>query len=135
MTLTEWVASVAGITVAGLRRQYDAPPEQANPADMPLMFPRLPTIGSTVSTFGSGYGLAEVAMELVLIVKPAMLGKQSAEFTNTLGMIDALQVALNTATSDGIINTFAIRQEVIDAGGDTSYMGLVATVEGSYSWQ
>lgn len=133
MTLAQWVTALAALDVVGVKREFASPPQQINAADMPLSYPRLPANTDEVATFSGAMGLTAAEIELVIVICPAMLSSASVEFARTIALIDALRTTLVNATVSLGIDRFTIRQEkIIDAGSDTAYWGIVASVEASF---
>lgn len=132
MTFSSWVAGVAAMDVAGVKRQFAAPPAQLNAGDLPAMYPREPSGGNTVASFGGSMGLTTVATEIVIAVCPVQLSLPAAEFARVLSMVDALLAAAESNAQALGIDGLTVRSEMIVAGGDTVYWALVATVEGSF---
>lgn len=132
MTIAAWVSGVAALDVTGVKRTLDSPPQQVNAGDLPLTYPRIPTGGAEVASFGGAMGLTTVTVEWILVGMPIMLSTSKAEFVRCLALMDAMQTALMQAVNSGHIDRFTIRQETIDTGGDVAYWGLIATVEGSF---
>ena len=50
MTYTEYAAMLSGLTIAGVTKAYSAPPTQLSTAQLPAMWPRLPSGETTIAT-------------------------------------------------------------------------------------
>jgi len=129
MTYTSFVNALAAITVAGVKRQYTAPPSQLSSADLPAMHPQLPEHTQDVISISSNTGLFTAACELAIVIKADKQGTAAANFAECLAMLDALNSALIDNTSALNIDRWSMRQAAV-AYGDT-YWTIVARVEAS----
>lgn len=129
MTYTSFVNALASITVAGVKRQYTAPPSQLSSADLPAMHPQLPEHTQDVISIASNTGLFTAACELAIVIKANQQGTAAANFAECLTMLDALNSALIDNTSALNIDRWSIRQTAV-AYGD-AYWTIVARVEAS----
>lgn len=130
MTYTSFVNALASITVAGVKRQYTAPPSQLSSADLPAMHPQLPEHTQEVINLVSSPGLFAAACELAIVIKANQQGTAAANFAECLTMLDALNSALIDNTSALNIDRWSMRQDGVTYG-DTAYWTIVARVEAS----
>jgi hypothetical protein len=130
VTYVEYVATLAGLTVPGVVKAYSAPPSQLSTAQLPAMWPRLPSGERAVVTLGNGVGLTTRTLDLVLAVEAAGQGTQPTNYSRALTLIDALDAALEAAAEDGTLDEWALRVDV-EQIGDVLYWAIVATVTGS----
>lgn len=131
MTYKEFVANLAGMTVTGVKRKYDAPPQQVNAVDCPLMYPRLPEATTPISTFGSLTGLDSARCQLVVAINPMQQSTSPVNFDQALTIIDNLRSALATNAEDFGLDRWQIVANA-DFIGESVYWMVVATVEGSW---
>lgn len=133
-TYSAFVTAVSGLSVTGIKRQYDHVPNQVTTADLPASFVRLPSGGinyetlSTCSTSGNTR-----TCDLVVLVEAAGQGNPSPNYDATIAAIDNLESALRTAAEDATIMPFlefAITSGAVGVGG-SNYWGITATVTGS----
>ncbi len=129
MTYTSFVNALAAITVAGVKRQYTAPPSQLSSADLPALHPQLPGHTQDVISIASNTGLFTAACELAIVIKANQQGTAAANFAECLTMLDALNSALIDNTSALNIDRWSMRQTAV-AYGD-AYWTIVARVEAS----
>ena len=129
MTYTSFVNALSTITVAGVKRQYTAPPSQLSSADLPAMHPQLPEHTQDVISIASNTGLFTAACELAIVIRANQQGTAAANFAECLTMLDALNSALIDNTSALNIDRWSIRQTAV-AYGD-AYWTIVARVEAS----
>jgi hypothetical protein len=128
-TVTQFMASLSGISVTGVTRAYTSPPTQINTADLPCTYPRLPTLAGTPITACGGAAMwPELNGELVLLVEPVAQERQPTNWTKVLTLIDALNTALRGATLAQSKASWTIRQEIIEGKPETYYWAIVTTV-------
>ena len=130
MTYTEYAAMLAGLTIAGVTKAYNAPPTQLSMAQLPAQWPRLPIGETTIATMTGTAGLPSLSCDLVVAVETYGQNTQPANYAKSLALIDALQTALTAEALGGVVDSWNLR---IDAEqiGDTAYWVLVASVTGS----
>ena len=130
MTYTEYAAMLSGLTIAGVTKAYSAPPTQLSTAQLPAMWPRLPSGETTIATMTGAAGLPSLTCDLVIAVEAYGQNTQPANYAKALAIIDALQAALADEALDGVVDTWQMRLDV-EQIGDTAYWAIVATVTGS----
>jgi hypothetical protein len=133
MTFVEFVQGVAGLSVTGVKRKHPAPPSSLGAADLPVMYPRIPTQTTEPQTFSANGSSATV--EIAVVVAPDGLDTKGANFVLACALVDSLNAALSAAQdADEMIDGWSVRQTYETYGGEggTVYMVLVATVKGSW---
>mgnify|MGYP003442577585 FL=1 len=130
MTYTSFVNALSAITVAGVKRQYTAPPSQLSSADLPALHPQLPEHTQDIISLASSTGLFVVTCELAIVVKANSQGDAAANFAECLTLMDALNDALTNNTAALNIDRWSMRQDGVTYG-DTAYWTIVARVEAS----
>lgn len=130
MLLADVVDDLATLPITGVKRQYSAPPQQVSTADMPLTFPRVPRGKVTVSTLSGLAASPMWAVDLVCVLEAAGQSTQPTNFSGAVGMIDAMNAALEGYAAVGCANSWEIRQDM-EFIGDTAYWVLIASVEAS----
>ena len=133
-TCVQFCDSLAGLSVSGVERQYDHPPERVNSADLPASFPRLVSAseggaGGTITVQASS-GWATYTVELVVLVEALELNTNSGNWDSALTMVDSVATALRSAdiSKSSLAWTSTLVNELV---GETSYWAVVATVTGS----
>lgn len=133
-TCVSFCDSLAGLSITGVERTYDHPPESVNSADLPASFPRLVAAveggaGGTLTVQTSG-GWPTYTAELVVLVEALELGTNSGNWDNALTMVDSVAIALRSADiAKSLLGwTSTLVNEVV---GEESYWAVVATVTGS----
>lgn len=128
-TCKAFVDNLADLTVTGVVRKYDAPPDQISSADLPAMYPRLPVAQASIISFTRGTGARTHQCELVVILKANNQSSTTAKHAEALTMIDSMHAAIAAAAqANGYQEwTIAIDEEVY---GDSVHWVAVATVEG-----
>lgn len=133
MSLATFVTTLGALSVAGVRKTYDAPPVQLATANLPVLYPRLPaSLDTNVPVLASGAtDLRRHVVELVIVVNPIGQSNAPANFTAAIALIDAMHTALATlAGSSEVVDSWSIALTAEPIGAD-GYWVLVATVSGS----
>lgn len=130
MTYTEYVATLAGLSITGVVKAYSSPPTQLSTAQLPAQWVRLPSGETAVASLGGQMGLPSFTCDLVIAVEVIGQNTQPANYAKCLAVIDALQTALTTEALDGVVDTWTLRMDG-EGIGDTAYWVIVATVTGS----
>lgn len=127
---SDFVKNVAGTKVSGIRRNFDGAPTQLSTAQLPAMWPRVPTANSANAVLCGGVGLSTIVCELVVAIEPLAQGESIKNFETALTVMDNLHDALAAKIVTYEINRWTLRvnQSLI---GDTAYWVIVASVEGS----
>lgn len=130
MTYTEYVATLAGLSITGVVKAYSAPPTQLSTAQLPAQWARLPSGETAIASMGGQMGLPSLTCDLVIAVEVIGQNTQPANYAKCLAVIDALQAALADEALGGVVDTWTMRIDG-EAIGDTAYWVIVATVTGS----
>jgi hypothetical protein len=130
MTYTEFAATLAGLQVTGIRKAHMSPPTQLNTAQLPAMWPRLPSGESTVVAMAGDLDLPVLRCDLVIAVEPWAQNTQPANYGRALALLDALQVALTDESAEGTVDSWTVRIGG-EAIGETAFWAIIATVTGS----
>ena len=130
MTYAEYVAMLAGLTVAGVAKRFNQAPAQLSTAQLPAQWPRLPQGESAPATLGAVQTLDTLQCDLVIAVEAMGQNTQPANWTKAIGIIDGLHAALKAEAADGVIDKWQIKLDA-EAIGDTAYWVIAATVTGS----
>lgn len=126
---SDFVHNIAGIKVDGIRRNFDGPPSRLSTAQLPAMWPRVPTANAENAVLCGGVGLLTIVCELVVAIEPLGQGESIANFETALTIMDNLHVALT-----GKITTYEVERWTLRVNqsliGDTPYWVIIASVEG-----
>lgn len=129
-TYAGYVADLATLSVTGVTRVYDHPPERINTADLPSLYVRLPAGENQSVTLTALRGLRQATCEVVIAVEPVRQNQNEPNFTTCIGLLDALEDAIATNALGWGVDQWTMRVEV-DFVGDTAYWLIVASVQGS----
>ena len=130
MTYSAFLAGLAGLVVTGVTKRFSEPPAQLNNAQLPAQYVGLPSANTNVVTLTSLNDLLTVTAELRIAIEPLAQNMQSANWTKTVGLLDALQTALVANAAALALDEWRIGVEVA-AIGDVAYWVIVANVTGS----
>jgi hypothetical protein len=124
MSWATTLAALTGLTVTGVKRTYTYQPQQIGSADLPCLFPALPTGEGSLATFGSATDLRVYRLNLVLVVEPVLQSTPQSKWTSVTTLLDAFATALE----GGAVDSYTLRVEETLLG-DTPYVAIVAEVE------
>ena len=128
-TTKGFATGLAALSVTGVVQAHTEPPRVI--ARVPCLYPRLPDQDdSEIAAFDSAAGLRAASIELVILVNAILQNTQTANYSLTLDLIDALHTALAAAAATLGIDRWSIRGEWDTVNG-TPYWAIVATVDGS----
>lgn len=131
-TYAGYVADLATLSVTGVSRVYDHPPERINTADLPSLYVRLPAGENQSVTLTALRGLRQATCEVIIAVEPVRQNQNEPNFATCIGLLDALEDALADNALEWGVDQWTMRVEV-DFVGDTAYWLIVASVQGSGS--
>lgn len=131
MTLTQFVAGLAALTVAGVKRKYTEPPALLNAVDLPAMYPRVPEDGATAGSFAYSHRLRSLVCELVIVVQAVKLGSNATNMALVLSLMDDLHTALAAASGDLGIDAWSMSMQSDQVAADSYHWLIVCRVEGS----
>ena len=130
VNLKTFSSSLSALSVTGVQKNASAPPTVLNTADLPLMYPRLPTQESELVAAGGAHGLRSVSLELVIVVEPVRQDLNALNYNKVLGLIDALYDVLSAQSLALGVNRFETTVEQ-DAIGSGVYWIISTVVEAS----
>lgn len=131
----DFVSGIAALTITGVTRKFDAPPDQLATADLPASFPHIPvdaTQEAPITADGQG-GWPRMMADLVVVIKPTRQSKTSENYAATLAMMDAVATALR-AMQKGSLSKGPLSWSIrggIEKIGETDFWAVVARVTGS----
>lgn len=126
-TFTE---AVADLSVTGVKRKLTAPPASLASTDLPASWPGLPRGIEPAMTFTSAGGWPALFCDLIVAVEAVGLNTQSANYANTIEIMDNLSTALRGASIGRSKIIWEITANVQVSVGDTTYWAVIATIEG-----
>jgi hypothetical protein len=132
-TFAAFVAGLTGLTVSGVRRKYGAPPDQPlKTAELPALYPSLPTGQGVLATLAGNVELTNVVCDLNIAIQPTTQRTNAVNFAAALTMMDALNDALETQTLALGLDSWSLRvEEVWYEGAESGMWLVVATVRAS----
>jgi len=131
MTYSSFLSALSSLVVTGVTKQFGEPPAQLNSAQLPAQYVGLPSANTSAVTLTSLTDLLTVTAELRIAIEPLAQNMQSANWTKTVGLLDALQTALVANAAALALDEWRIGVEVAPIG-DVAYWVIVATVTGSF---
>jgi hypothetical protein len=128
-TNSTWYTAFAALSVSGVKRHYDEPPQAISTADLPALYIQAPggsMPGWTVSCRASN---KTRSITVVILVEPVGQGTNKQTFAASPALADALETALDALT----VTNFIEYDLTIGAGVEIAgivYWAIVATVRG-----
>jgi len=129
-TYSAFVAALAAMTVTSVTRAYTEPPQRIASADLPVMFPRIPSGSGENESLGGTSSYSRAECELVVVLESTGQDNNSVNFPAAVTMMDNLEAAFRTNIEDIGIDSWSINVET-DFVGVTEYWLIIATVEAS----
>lgn len=135
MTVTNaaFVSAMQGITVTGVSRHYDEPPQSLKTADLPAAFPMPPSgdmLGNE-STCSDGDNKVR-SMRYIIAIEAKGQGTNATNYAQIAALMDNLETALDAVhTSSGFVFplTYSITSGAFGVAG-SEYWSIIATVTG-----
>src|SRR3972149_5468494 len=133
-TVAYLTSIVSTLSVSGVAREFTAPPQSLNTADLPASFPRGFRRRQRPMTFGTHGGWPEMGLDFFIAGEPVAQNNPAPNYALIQTMADALDVALAAAAPLAIgkgILTWEIRggDVIIDVAG-IAYWAIMATITG-----
>lgn len=126
-----FVTNLTGMSVTGVTRVYTEPPRSLNTADLPAMWPQLPTAENSSVTLTHASGLRQATVDLIIAVEPYQQSTNNANFSATITLLDNIETALVTNAASFGIDRWSVRQGILEVTENNSFWILAVTVEGS----
>lgn len=128
-TLAEFITAVAGVSVAGVNRQYTYPPAALNSGDLPATYVTPPNGGRGGAFFAFDmYTDKRRSCDFVCAVEPVGQGTQQANFEAMIAMADAMEAGLDaTIDAIGIRVDYTMETGTVDIAG-LSYWAVIARI-------
>lgn len=126
-----FVNNLTALSITGVTRSYTSPPKQVNTADLPALWPQLPSAENNIVTFTYERGLRQSRVDLIIAVEPYDQNTSIANFAKTITLLDNVESALYANAMAIGIDRWSIEQGLMEVAPETMYWILAVTVEGS----
>ena len=129
MSATTFRNELADLVVSGVTRRYDQHPNiDAELGDLPAQWPRAIGGDHTFKTFSGKFVAAVRRAELVIAVRPGVMGTNAENYNDMLTLSDNLEGALDDDPLTGFrIQEYSIRFDPVEVGG-TSYAAVIVEI-------
>jgi len=128
MTYRELILAIKNMRVSGVTTILAAPPDKLDTADLPALFPLMPSQQATVGTFSSYLVPKTKQLQLALFIGPVGQSTLADDYNLTIELMDAVDDAM-IALDGSITDSLSWRS---DAGvlsmGETNYRGITITL-------
>jgi len=125
-----FVDALTSLTVVGVQRKYTEPPKSISSADLPAMYPGLPSGEETAMTFQTAGGWPTLICDLIVVVEAVAQDTQSVNFAATVDIMDNLSSVLRQASIGRAALTWTMTTNVQVQIAGTTYWAVVATING-----
>lgn len=119
LSVSSFMNAVANLTITGVTTKKTVLPEQINSDDLPLSFPRIPSIDEGPFTLDGEGGWSRCTTELVILLEPTEQDLYTVNFAATATMMDNVATALRGVA----LGTIAKSHLTWNIGGGTIVIG------------
>lgn len=126
-----FTTALAALSITGVKRKFTAPPASVDTADLPAIWPGLPSAIEPQMTFATPGGWPAMKCDLVVALEPVVQNTQSANYAATVAMLDTLSGVLRTPANHigrGPMTWTITANVQINVSGNL-YWAVIATVE------
>ena len=127
-TYADFWSNLAGLTIAGVTRTYDHPPQSVNEADMPVQFVDFAELPEEMHiSFDGGGGWPTYRGRLVVLIGPTVRDTNDANYDACITMLDNMADAFrdNTCALAKSAAMWEMRIRVVTIAG-IDYWGVEA---------
>lgn len=126
-TFVQLVDAVQALSVTGVTRHYDYPPESISTADLPALWP-MPGAGGLPSIQSSCIGIDKTrTIPIFIAIEPVAQGTNSQNYEALPPIMDALETALDGMTVADFVE-YELDSGTVFAVAEIQYWGVTATV-------
>jgi len=125
-----YTVALAALSVTGVTRKFTHPPASLATADLPAMWPGLPSGNEPAFTFQTSGGWPTLICDLTVAVEPVAQSTQSSNYDLMITIIDNLSTALRAASIGRSLLTWIITGNAQVTVAGTTYWAVIATVSG-----
>ena len=125
-----FIEALTDLTVTGITRTFTEPPNSIGSADLPAMWPGLPSGEEIPMTFQTAGGWPTLTCDLIVAVEAVAQDTQSANFSATVEIMDNLSSALRLASIGRAALTWTITANAQVQVAGVTYWAVIATVSG-----
>jgi len=129
MGYREFVEGLLALEYAGVKTTLAEPPWSLKRAQLPALFPLLPTGEQAPLEMGGNVALATARATLMVAMEPLGQGWRPTNYAGALDMMDSVRETLSQAKVGRGKLSWEIRMEGIEVAG-TMFWGIVIDVEG-----
>jgi hypothetical protein len=128
-TYASFIAGLATLDVAGVKRVFDYPPAALNTADLPTMWVQLPWGESGALTFQVNDGWPTLRAQIIIAAEAVGQERQSVNYAAVVTLMDNLSAALAGADVLRGPLSWTVRQGIVEVAG-AQFWSVIADVEG-----
>lgn len=129
-TYAQFIAAVQDLTIDGVVRRYDEPPNKFNAADLPCSFVMFPSGDNKPLSFGGGREFRKRVVDLIVIYAATGITADQP-FQETVAMMDEVETTLMGLSVGQSKPTWQIVSQLFDETAERRYWAVVATISGT----
>jgi len=129
-TYTQFVDAVQALSVTGVSRKYEEPPQKFNTADLPCSFVWFPSGDNAPLMFEGGRQFRQRSLDLIVVYASTAL-TADAPFTATITMMDNVETALSSLSVGQSKPNWSIRSQLYLESADRRFWAVIATINGT----
>ena len=127
LTLRGMVDAIISLDLVSVKKVYNAPPESNNTADLPALWPMLPSIATNDREIACVNTQNEITVSMMIAVQPYGQDVQSGRFDLAIKLGDELRDALDAWNySLWVDYDISVSSDIV--GSATGYWGIVANI-------
>jgi hypothetical protein len=125
----QFIDAIQALTVAGVNRKYEEPPNKFNNADLPCSFVWFPQGDNKPLTFGGGREFSQRTVDFIVVYAETGI-TADMPFTATVAMMGAVETALFNLSVGYSKPTWEIVSRLFEETTERRYWAVVATISG-----
>ncbi len=129
MSVTTFTTALADLVITDVVRRESVIPIDVEIADLPYQYVGQPSTDQSFKTFGRVFINPTRTSELVVLVRPVVMGTNSQNYTDVGTMSNNVTTALDAAITNASIDSYQLELGTREINGH-EYHAVVATVTG-----
>jgi hypothetical protein len=124
-----FIAAAQGLTISGVKRHYNEPPQSVNTSDLPAAFVTLPSGGRGEPTSVCYDSSKTRSIGIVVLVEAVGQGTNPQNYGKLAALMDAMETAFDTADFGTVFLEYelSVGQQLV---GENAYWAITADING-----
>jgi hypothetical protein len=132
MSNAAFIAAAQGLTISGVTRHYDEPPQSVNKSDLPAAYVTLPSGGRGEPTSVCYDSSKTRSIGLVVLVEAMGQGTNPQNYGKLAALMDAMETAIDGADFGTVWLEYEMAVGQV-AVGENAYWAITADINGRNS--